>query len=75
MLLKSMPKDLAAEAITKRLENPMKILLMVMIKYQPGGRREREALLSQITQSIAGAKIKPLKQSELGRGRLKGRKS
>ena len=50
MLLKSMPKDLTAEAITKRLEDRMKILLMVMIKYQPGGRREREALLSQITQ-------------------------
>ena len=50
MLLKSMPKDLAAEAITKRLEDLMKILLAVMIKYQPLGRREREALLSQITQ-------------------------
>jgi hypothetical protein len=49
MLLKALPKDLSAEAITKRLEDPMKILLFVMIKYQPGGRREREALLNQIT--------------------------
>ena len=49
MLLKALPKDLSAEAITKRLEDPMKILLLVMIKYQPGGRREREALLNQIT--------------------------
>ena len=49
MLLKALPKDLAAEAITKRLEDPMTILLFVMIKYQPGGRREREALLNQIT--------------------------
>ena len=47
--LKALPKDLSAEAITKRLEDPMKILLFVMIKYQPGGRKEREALLNQIT--------------------------
>ena len=49
MLLKALPKDLAAEAITKRLEDQMKILLFVMIKYQPGGRREQEALHNQIT--------------------------
>ena len=49
MLLKAIPKDLASEAITKRLDNPTKILLLIMVKYQPGGRKEREALLSQIT--------------------------
>jgi hypothetical protein len=49
MLLKAIPKDLAAEAITKRLDNPLKILLLIMVKYQPGGRKEREAILNQIT--------------------------
>ena len=49
MLLKAMPKDLAAEAITKRLDNPLKVLLLIMIKYQPGSRKEREAILNQIT--------------------------
>ena len=48
MLLKALPKDLAAEAITKRLEEPTKILLFVMIKYQPGSRKEKENLLAQI---------------------------
>jgi len=49
MLLKAIPKSISAEAITKRLENPLQILLLVIVKYQPGGRREREAVLSQIT--------------------------
>ena len=49
MLLKALPKSLAAEAITKRLDNPLKILLMILIKYQPGGRKEKEAILHQIT--------------------------
>ena len=49
MILKSIPKELAAEAITKRLGNPLKIFLSIVIKHQPGGRKEREALLSQIT--------------------------
>jgi hypothetical protein len=49
MLLKAIPKDLASEIITKRFEDPMKILLVIMIKYQPGGRKERGALLQQIT--------------------------
>ena len=44
MLLKAIPKDLASEAIAKRLDNPTKILLLIMVKYQPGGRKEREAL-------------------------------
>jgi hypothetical protein len=44
MLLKAFPNDLSAEAITKRLEDPTKTLLFVMLKYQPGGRKEREAL-------------------------------
>ena len=30
MILKAIPKDLAAEAITKRYEEPMKILLMII---------------------------------------------
>ena len=40
MLLKALPKDLSAEAITKRLDDPMKILHFIMVKYQPGGRKE-----------------------------------
>ena len=49
MLLKAVPKTSANEAIAKRLENPLKILLPITIKYQPEGRREREAALSKIT--------------------------
>jgi hypothetical protein len=49
MILKAIPKDLASEATTKRLDNPLKILLLIMIKYQPGGRKEREAILKDIT--------------------------
>jgi hypothetical protein len=49
MLLRAIPKNLAAEAITKRLDNPLKITLLIVIKYQPGGRKEREAILTQIT--------------------------
>ena len=49
MLLKAIPRELASEAITKRLEDPRKVLLLIMIKYQPGGRKEKEAILTQIT--------------------------
>ena len=49
MILRAIPKELASEAITKRLEDPLKILMFIIVKYQPGGRKEREAILSQIT--------------------------
>ena len=48
MLMKAIPKELAAEATQKRLENPAEIMLMIMVKYQPGTQKEKEALLRQI---------------------------
>ena len=46
MLLKAIPKDLVTEAVH---EDPMKVMLMIMVKYQPGSKKEKEALLQQIT--------------------------
>ena len=48
MLLKAIPKDLVIEALQKRYENPTRVRLMIMAKYQPGSKREKEALLKQI---------------------------
>ena len=42
------------EAAQKRHEDPMKVTLMIMVKYQPGSKREKEALLQQITNPEAG---------------------
>ena len=41
MILKAIPKDLAAEAITKRIDDPMVVLLFIVIKFQPGSRNKR----------------------------------
>ena len=52
-LLKAIPKELANEAITKRFETPEKILLFIMTKYQPGGKKERESSLRMIIEPEA----------------------
>jgi hypothetical protein len=49
MLLKAIPKDIATEAAQKRYNSPIEVTLSVMIKYQPGSRKEKEALLQQIS--------------------------
>ena len=49
MLLKAAPKDLVTEAVQKRHDDPMKVMLMIMVKYQHGSRKERESLLQRIT--------------------------
>ena len=48
MIMKALPKSLKTEAVQKRLSNPETVMLMVMVKYQPGTRKEKEALLQQI---------------------------
>jgi len=49
MILKSIPLDLATEATQKRLDEPTEVTLMIMTKYQPGSRKEKEMLLQQTT--------------------------
>ena len=53
MLLKAIPKETAPEAVQKRYDAPTKVILLIMIKYQPGRRREQEALLQKISCSEA----------------------
>jgi hypothetical protein len=48
MIMKALPKGFRTEAVQKRYSDPEAIMLMIMIKYQPGSRREKEALLQQI---------------------------
>lgn len=36
------------EAVQKRHEDPVAVMLMIVVKYQPGSRKEKEALLQQI---------------------------
>ena len=54
MILKAIPKELATEATQKRFEEPTEVLLMVMTKYQPGSRQEKERLLQQISNPEVG---------------------
>ena len=49
MLLKAIPKDVATEAAQKRHNDPIKVMLLIVIKYQPGSRKEKETLLQQIS--------------------------
>jgi hypothetical protein len=49
MILKAIPVEVSKEATQKRLEDPTEVLLMIMTKYQPGSRKEKEMLLQQIT--------------------------
>ena len=48
MIMKALPKELKIEAVQKRYETPEAIMLMIMVRYQPGTRKEKEALLQQI---------------------------
>ena len=54
MVLKSIPLDLAKEATQKRLDEPTEVTLMIMTRYQPGSRKEKEMLLQQITSPEVG---------------------
>jgi hypothetical protein len=49
MILKAIPKELADEVTQKRYENPAEIMLMIMVKYQPGTRKEKEAYENMFT--------------------------
>ena len=42
MLLKAIPKDKATVAAHKRYNHPIKVTLLIMMKYQPGSRKERK---------------------------------
>ena len=48
MIMKALPTSLKTEAVQKRYSDPKAIMLMIMVKYQPGTRKEKEALLQQI---------------------------
>ena len=48
MIMKALPKGLKTEAVQKRYATPEAVMLMIMVKYQPGTRKEKEALLQQI---------------------------
>ena len=54
MILKAIPKEIATEATQKRFEEPINLMLLIMIKYQPGSRKEKEAILQQIGSPEAG---------------------
>ena len=44
MIMKALPKGLITAAVQKRYSDPEAVMLMVMVKYQPGTRKEKEAL-------------------------------
>jgi hypothetical protein len=48
MILKAIPKDIVTEAVQKRYKDPIQAMLLIMTKYQPGSRKEREVILNQI---------------------------
>ena len=48
MITKAIQKELMTEAAQKRHEDPAAIMLIITVKYQPGSRKEKEALLQQI---------------------------
>ena len=41
MIMKAIPKMLMNEAVQKRYEEPEDIILMIMVKYQPGTKKEK----------------------------------
>ena len=47
--MNAIPKDIVTVAEQKRYNDPIKVMLLIMIKYQPGNRREKETLLQQIS--------------------------
>jgi hypothetical protein len=54
MILKALPKEIVTEAIQKRYKDLIQMMLFLMIKYQPGSRKEREVILHQIGFPEAG---------------------
>ena len=38
MVLKAIPKEVVTEAVQKRYDDPTKVTLLIMRKYQPGSR-------------------------------------
>ena len=51
MILKAIPKDIVTEASQTRYKDPIQAMLFIMIKYQPGSRKEKEVILNQIARS------------------------
>ena len=49
MLLEAIPHDLVKETVQKRRTDPIQVMMLIMIKYQPGSKKEKKALLQQIT--------------------------
>ena len=56
MILKAIPKEIATEATQRRFDEPIKLMLLITIKYQAGSRQEKEAILNQ---KLVGPKTKP----------------
>ena len=55
--MKALPKELMTGAVQKRHGDPAAAMLMIMVKNQPGTRKEKEALLQRIqSQMYAGKK-------------------
>ena len=48
MILKAIPKDIVTEAIQERYKDPIQAMLLIMVKYQPGSRKEKEVILNEI---------------------------
>ena len=76
MILKAIPKEIVTEAIQKRYKDPIQVMLLIMIKYQPGSRREREVILNQIGYlKLDGMRKRHSRISDFGRGRLREQKN
>jgi hypothetical protein len=48
MLLKAIPQEIVTEAVQKRYDNPTKVTLLIMIKYQPGSQNKRKRSCSKL---------------------------
>jgi hypothetical protein len=49
VILKAVPKDIVTETIQKRYKDPIQVVLLIVMKYQPGSRKEKETLLQQFS--------------------------
>ena len=71
MILKAIPKEVATDATQRRFEEPIKVTLLIMIKYQPGSRKEKEAILNQIgSPEVGWTEDKALANLKLWKQRL-----
>ena len=76
MIMKALPKGLRTEAVQKRYSDPEAIMLMIMVKYQPGTRKEKEALLQQIQEPPQSwKKEQALRNLKLWKRRIEKQKS